>query len=72
MSRQRKSGTLYADKKEKYEDLSLFYGVFIKENKVALVSAQGNMYKNMLELPNVDPIEEHLWVVLNTLIQSID
>lgn len=45
-------------KKKEYEYLELFYGVYIKNNKIALVCTSGNMYKNMLELPSVDPIEE--------------
>ena len=45
-------------KKTKYENLELFYGVFVKNNKIALVESSGNMYKGMLELPSVDPIEE--------------
>jgi A/G-specific adenine glycosylase len=45
-------------KKTRYETMELFYGVFIENNRIALVNAQGSMYKGMLELPNVDPIEE--------------
>lgn len=46
-------------KKKVYESLELFYGIYLKENKVALVPSSGKMYKNMLELPEVDPIEEN-------------
>jgi A/G-specific adenine glycosylase len=46
-------------KKKEYEFMELFYGIYIKNNKVALTPATGNMYKNMLELPTVDPIEEN-------------
>ncbi|MBN2767569.1 MAG: A/G-specific adenine glycosylase [Campylobacterales bacterium] len=45
-------------KKTRYEAMELFYGVFIEDDRIALVNAQGNMYKGMLELPNIDPIEE--------------
>ncbi len=45
-------------KKKEYEALDLFYGVFIEDEKIALVEAQGGMYKGMLELPSVDPIDE--------------
>jgi len=45
-------------KKKNYESLELFYGVYTKAGKVALTPANGNMYKAMLELPAVDPIEE--------------
>lgn len=47
-------------KKKEYESLDLFYGVLIKNNQIALTPACGNMYKNMLELPAVEPIEEAL------------
>ena len=46
-------------KKKVYESLELFYGVLIKENQIALQKSSGTMYKNMLVLPTVDPIEEH-------------
>ncbi|WP_428739544.1 A/G-specific adenine glycosylase [Sulfurimonas sp.] len=46
-------------KKTEYETLELFYGLFVKDGKVALKTSNGPMYKNMLELPSVDPIEEN-------------
>ena len=46
-------------KKKEYESLELFYGICIKNDKIALTPATGNMYKNMLELPSIDPIEEN-------------
>lgn len=50
----------YTEKKKKvYEDLELFYGIYTKNNKIALVKTTGKMYKEMLELPSVDPIEEN-------------
>jgi len=50
---------LYTKKrKTRYENLELFLGVCIKENKVALIPSQDNMYKGMLTLPHVDPIED--------------
>lgn len=50
---------LYTKKKKtEYESLELFYGVCIKDNAIALTPASGSMYKNMLELPMVEPIED--------------
>ncbi|WP_041675244.1 A/G-specific adenine glycosylase [Sulfurimonas autotrophica] len=50
---------LYTQKKKKeYESLELFYGILVQDDKIALTPARGNMYKNMLELPSVEPIEE--------------
>ena len=46
-------------KKTLYEPLDLFYGVCIKENKIALQTSQEKMYKDMLILPTVDPIDEN-------------
>jgi len=46
-------------KKTQYESMELFYGIFLKDEKIALVKADGNMYKGMLELPRVEPIEEN-------------
>lgn len=46
-------------KKTAYESLDLFYGLLVKDDKVALKISNGPMYKNMLELPSVDPIEEN-------------
>ena len=45
-------------KKKEYESLELFYGVLIKDNKIALKVSTERMYKDMLVLPTVDPIEE--------------
>ena len=45
-------------KKKEYESLELFYGILIKENKIALQLSTGSMYKDMLVLPEVEPIEE--------------
>ena len=46
-------------KKTQYESLELFYGVYIKENKIALQVSKERMYKDMLILPTVDPTEEN-------------
>lgn len=46
-------------KKMEYESLELFYGVCIQDNRVALEISQEKMYKDMLILPNVEPIEEN-------------
>ena len=45
-------------KKKESIAMDLFYGICIKDNKVALQLSTSNMYKNMLVLPEVDPIEE--------------
>lgn len=45
-------------KKTEYESLELFYGVCIKENKIALLTSKERLYKDMLILPSVEPIEE--------------
>jgi len=51
---------LYTQQKKKvYESLELFYAISIQDNKIALTQATGKMYKNMLELPSTDPIEEN-------------
>ncbi len=51
---------LYTQKKKKeYETMELFYGVCLKNGKIALKTSQEKLYKGMLVLPNVDPIEEH-------------
>ncbi len=51
---------LYTQKKKKeYESLDLFYALHTQNRKVALVKTTGKMYKEMLELPTVDPIEEN-------------
>lgn len=44
--------------KKEYESMELFYGVWIKNDQIALVRAEGSMYKEMLTLPCVDPNEE--------------
>ena len=46
-------------KKIIYETLDLFYGVYIQNNKLALKTSTENMYKDMLVLPSVEPIEEN-------------
>ncbi len=46
-------------KKTIYESLELFYGVCVKENRVALHYSTEKMYKDMLVLPRVEPLEEN-------------
>jgi A/G-specific adenine glycosylase len=51
---------LYTQVKKKASiAMDLFFGVYIKNNKIALEVSQENMYKDMLVLPSVEPIEEH-------------
>lgn len=47
-------------KKKEYESLDLFYGVYITNNQLALQISKERMYKDMLILPSVEPIEEDL------------
>ncbi|MBT5935190.1 A/G-specific adenine glycosylase [Sulfurimonas sp.] len=47
-------------KKKEYEFLELFYGVYIKNGKIALQVSTKKMYKDMYVLPSVEPIEEDL------------
>ncbi len=52
--------TLYTKtKKKEYITEELFFGVCIKENKIALKISTERMYKDMLILPSMDPIEEN-------------
>ena len=46
-------------KKKEYISQDLFFGVWIQENKIALKVSTERMYKDMLILPSVDPIEEN-------------
>jgi len=46
-------------KKKEYESLELFLGVWIRDNTVALQISKERMYKDMLILPSVEPIEEN-------------
>ena len=39
--------------------MDLFFGVWIQDGKIALHPSKENMYKDMLVLPSVDPIEEN-------------
>jgi len=51
---------LYTQKKKKeYESLELFYALYVKEGKIALRISQEKLYKGMLVLPSIDPIEEN-------------
>lgn len=50
---------LYAQKRKTlYEAMELFYGIALKEGKIALKISKGPMYKGLLELPTVEPIED--------------
>ncbi len=46
-------------KKVKYESLELFLGVFIKDDKLALVQSKERLYHSLLTLPHIDPIDEN-------------
>ena len=45
-------------KKTVYESMELFFGICIKDNKVALLTSTQKMYQGMLVLPSTEPIEE--------------
>jgi A/G-specific adenine glycosylase len=45
-------------KKKEYISMELFFGVYLKDGKVALELSSDNMYKEMLVLPKVEPLEE--------------
>jgi len=47
-------------KKTKYENLELFYGVYIKDNKLAVKKSTNKLYNGMYELLEVDPIDEDM------------
>ncbi len=50
---------LYTQKQKKvYEELELYYGMWICDGKIALRKSSGKMYKGLLELPSVEPVEE--------------
>ncbi len=52
---------LYTQTKKKvYIAMELYFGVLIKEGKIALQLSDDNMYKDMLVLPKVEPLEEKL------------
>jgi len=46
-------------KKKEYISMELYFGIYIKDKKIALEYSKDNMYKDMLVLPSVDPIEEN-------------
>jgi len=46
-------------KKKEYESLELFYGIYIQKNQIALQVSRKKMYKDMLVLPEVEPIDEN-------------
>jgi len=55
---------LYIQKKKTlYEALDLFYGICIKNDKIALEVSHEKMYKDMLVLPRTEPIEDDLLAV---------
>ncbi len=56
----KKEPELYTKKKQKvYIAMDLFFAICIKDNKIALQKSTGTMYKGMLVLPSVDPIDEN-------------
>jgi len=46
-------------KKIQYESLELFLGVYVRENKLALVKSNENLYRGLYILPQVEVIEEN-------------
>jgi A/G-specific adenine glycosylase len=49
-------------KKTQYESLELFLGVCVRDNKVALVKSQTNLYKGLLVLPSIEPDDEENFI----------
>ena len=45
-------------KKTNYESIELYYGICIKDDKIALHYSKERMYKGMLVLPQVEPLED--------------
>lgn len=45
-------------KKTVYENMDIFLGVCMRDNKIALLQSQTNLYKGLLVLPDIEPIEE--------------
>ena len=39
--------------------MELFFGVLVRDSKIALKLSDDNMYKDMLTLPKVEPLEEN-------------
>ncbi len=55
---------LYTQRKKTiYESLDLFYGICIKDGKIALELSKEKMYKDMLVLPRVEPLEDDFLTV---------
>ncbi len=51
---------LYTQKQKKaYESLELYYGIWVQDGRIALKQSDTRMYKGLLELPSVEPIEEN-------------
>ncbi len=51
---------LYTKKKKTvYESMDLFFAICIKDNTIALQKSTGKMYKGMLVLPSIDPIDDN-------------
>ena len=46
-------------KKIEYENLELFLGVHVKQNKLALIKSNENLYRGLYVLPHVEPMEEN-------------
>jgi len=52
---------LYTKTKKKVSiAMDLFFGAYVKDGKVALKMSEDNMYKDMLVLPSVEPLEDEL------------
>ena len=49
---------LTTTKKKEYIAMELFFGIHIKNGKIAMTPSKNGMYKGMLVFPEVDPIDE--------------
>ncbi|MBU1659791.1 A/G-specific adenine glycosylase [bacterium] len=48
----------YKTKSMQYEDKQLHYGVYVQNGKIAMKVSTEGMYKDMLELPSIEPQED--------------
>ena len=46
-------------KKKEYIPMELFFGIHIKDGKIAMTPSKNGMYKGMLVFPQIDPIDEN-------------
>jgi A/G-specific adenine glycosylase len=52
-------------KKRRYENLELFLGICVQKNRIALIPSKEKLYKGLLVLPHVEPVEENYLATLS-------